>query len=381
MKKTQWAIVLAATLAAFGAMAEPSLNASGYIDGEGIRFDPKTGNYIVTYYGDTPQGDRLVTLVYDPPNKVEPGVHVRLRASGGRDIAYGYEFSNGRGAKQNIFAFSFTARSPWWEEQDLITHSAAESQAAAASMPGVAQAIEERIGTTEKVEASRIRQSERWLPEISFSKDNRSFRIRWQAHPNNPPLDDIKPGYKRGGFGLTLPYLPGLVKFVFSGDSKPFGFPGAAGGESRIWKDLDKLMFGSAAPARSVESLGPKILVPEPFDARALAGAVAGDLSDWVKAGQLSEDLAMQLRGSLIAIGHAAEMNNPKGVSENAERVFRMLFSRHRGMRYADAQDGDDEARRGNDQPDLSYLAARAIAFNTFELTRRSASALARIKH
>ena len=372
MKKT-YLLFLAGSLAASSAFADPPLNAQGYIDGESIRYDPQSGNYIVTYYGDSPQGDRMITLIYETPNKVKPGIRMQLSATGGRDISYSYEFSNGKAAKQDIYAFSFTARSPWWENANLITHATAANQASTGNMPGTAQAIESRVSYTGGIEAIRMKQSDKWLPEIAFAKSNQAFRIRWQAHPNKLPADDIKPGQKRKGFGLTMPYLPGLVKVSFSGDAAPFGFPGAAGGDSKIWKDLDKLMFGSTAPAPTVQSLGPKVLIPEPFNTTALATAISNDLASWVEAGQLSEPLAQRLRLTLAAIGNAAELNNPSGVSGNAERVFYELFSRHEGMRYEDVEEErDNENEKPKpDSPELSRLAARAIAFNTFELTRR----------
>lgn len=382
MKKAYLALFLISILAVSSAFADPPLNAQGYINGESIRFDLQTGNYIITYYGDTgdsSKGDQLITAVYDTPNKIKPGVRTKLHATNGRDIAYSYDISNGKTAKQAIYAFSFTARAPWWENSSLVTHAAAANQASAGNMPGTAQAIEARISYTGTIEATRMKQSDKWLSEIAFAKSNQAFRIRWQAHPNKQPLDDIQPGQNRKGFGLTLPYFPGLVKVAFSGDSEPFGFPGAAGGDSKIWKDIDKLMFGSTAPAPSVQSLGPKILIPEPFNAKALATGISNDLASWVDAGQLSEPLAQRLRLTLAAMGNAAELNNRSGVSGNAERVFYELFSRHEGMRYQDVEEEDDASeKRKSDHPELSRLAARAIAFNTFELTKRYFASLPR---
>lgn len=374
MKKICWALLLAGSFVTSSAFADPPLNAQGYIDGEGIRFDPQSDNYIITYYGDTgdsSKGDQLITQIYDTPNKIKPGIRTQLHATNGRDIAYSYDISNGKAAKQAIYAFSFTTRAPWWENSSLVTHATATSQASAGNMPGTAQAIEARVSYAGTIESTRMKQSDKWLPEIAFAKSNQAFRIRWQAHPNMQPLDDIQPGQKRKGFGLAMPYLPGLVKVAFSGDSEPFGFPGAAGGDSKIWKDIDKLMFGSTAPAPTVQSLGPKVLIPEPFNARALATAISNDLASWVEAGQLSEPLAQRLRLALDAIGNAAELNNPRGVSGNAERVFYELFSRHEGMRYEDVEEEHENEKRKSDHPELSRLAARAIAFNTFELARR----------
>lgn len=370
MKNTHL-FLLASSLVVSSAFADPPLNAQGYIDGESIRYDPQSGNYIVTYYGDSPQGDRLVTLIYDTPNKIKPGVRERVRASGARDIAYGYDISNGKAAKQPIYAFSFTARAPWWENSSLITHATAASQASAGNLAGAAQAIEARVTYTGTIESTRMKQSAKWLPEFAFAKSNQAFRVEWQAHPNKQPLDDIQPGQKRKDFGVTVPYLPGLVKFAFSGDSEPFKFAASAGGDSKIWKDLDKLMFGSTAPAPSVQSLGPKILIPEPFNAKALATGISNDLASWVEAGQLSEPLAQRLRAEFAAIGNAAEVNNSVGLSANAARVFYELFLRHEGMRYERVEDDDEDDSRKSDHPELSRLAARAIAFNTFELTKR----------
>lgn len=371
MKKHLCVCFLASAFVTAPALADPPLNAAGYIDGESIRFDPQSGDYTVTYYGDSPQGDRFVTLIYDTPNKIKPGVRERMRATRGRDISYRYDISNDKLAKQDIYSFGFTVRTPWWENASLVTNATASGQAAAGNMAGTAAAIESKITYTDSVEAQRMFQSDKWLPSVSFAKTNMAFRMSWQAHPNKPVLDDIKPGQIRKEFGLQVPYLPGLVKFGFAGNSKPFGFPGAAGGDSKIWKDLDKLMFGSTAPAPSVLSLGPKVLIPEPFRAKVLADNISNDLASWVEAGQLSEPLAQRLRQSLAAIGAAAELNNTLGVTGNAERVFFELFVRCKGMRHDDLEEESEAARQRPGHAELSRLAARAIAFNTFELTKR----------
>lgn len=371
MKRYFPIIFSALSLFAAPAFADPPLNAQGYIDGESIRFDPASGDYIVTYYGDSPQGDRFITLVYDTPNKIKPGIREQLRATRGRDIVYRYEFSNDKTAKQDIYSLGFTVRAPWWENASLVTNATAVGQASAGNLPGTAAVIESKLTYTESVEATRMQQSDLWLPNVSFAKTNMAFRLSWQAHPNKPVLDDIKPGQSRKGFSVTLPYLPGLVTVGFEGNSKSFGFPGAAGGDSKIWKDLDKLMFGNTAPAPSVQSLGPKVLIPEPFKAKVLADNISNDLASWVEAGQLSEPLAQRLRQLLAAMGAAAELNNALGVIGNAQQMFFELFVRCKGMRVGDLEEESDAARQRPDHAELSRLAARAIAFNTFELTKR----------
>lgn len=371
MKKYLSIIFCSAISFAAPAFADPPLNAAGYIDGESIRFDPQSGNFIVTYYGDSPQGDRFVTLVYDTPDKIKPAVREQLRATRGRDITYRYDISNEKQAKQNIYSFGFTVRAPWWENASLVTNAAASGQAAAGNMAGTAAVIESKLSYTESVEAARMTQPELWLPEVSFAKTNKAFRFSWQAHPNKPVFDAIKPGQTRRSFSVTGPYLPGLVKLGFEGDSQPFGFPGAAGGDSKIWKDIDKLLFGSTAPAPSALSLGPKVLIPEPFGTKALAENISNDLASWVEAGQLSVPLAQRLRRSLAAMGSAAELNNSIGVAGNAQQVFFELFVRCKGMGIGDLEEESDAARQRPDHAELSRLAARAIAFNTFELTKR----------
>lgn len=374
MKKCFDRIFLAFLLAASPAFANPSLNAAGYITGESIRFDSQSGNYSVTYYGDTGEpskGDQFITLIYDTPNKIKPGVREQLRSTFGRDIFYRYAFSNDKSAKQDIYAVGLSVRTPWFENANLVTNATATSQATAGSMPGTAAVIESKLTYTDSVEATRMQQSDKWLPEVSFAKTNKAFRLSWQAHPNKTPLDDIRPGQSRRDFGLNMPYLPGLVTFDFEGNSKSFGFPGAAGGDSKIWKDLDKLMFGNTAPAPSVQSLGPKVLIPEPYSTKVLAENISNDLASWVEAGQLSEPLAQRLRQLLAAMGSAAELNNLGGFVGNGQQVFFELFVRCKGMTVRDLEEESDAARLRPDHAELSRLAARAITFNTFELTKR----------
>lgn len=353
----------------------PPLNSDGYIDGESITFDAQTGNYIVKYYGDPGVGaDRIITLIYDTRNKIKPGIKLQMRTGRERDIVYSYDVSNGKAAKQAIYAFSFTARTGWFENSSLISNSTASSQIAVGNLAGAAQAMEGKLTYLGSIEDTRMTQSDLWLPEFVFAKSNQAFRVRWQAHPNKPTFDDIKPGQHRKSFQLAVPYLPGYVKVNFSGSSKSFKFPGSAGGDSKIWKDLDELMFGKKAPAPTVASLGPKILIPEPFNSKVLATGISNDLASWVEVGQLSESLAQRLRLSLAAISDAAERNNAGGVAGNAGRVFQELFSRHHGMNHRHMEEDDEENdndKKHANHPELSRLAARAIAFNTFELVKR----------
>lgn len=354
----------------------PPQNTAGYIDGEGVTYDPTTGNYIVKYFGDSGKcdgPDRIITLVYDTPNKVKPSIKVKMRTGRERDIVYGYDVSNDKTAKQPIYAFSFTAHTGWFENSSLISNATASSHIAAGNLTSAAQAMEGKLTYVGSVEDTRMTQSDLWLPEFVFATNNQAFRVRWQAHPNKPKFDDIKPGQHRKGFQLAVPYLPGYVKVNFSGNSKSFAFPGSAPG-GKIMEDIDVVMFGGKAPAPSVGSLGPKILIPEPFNAKALATGISNDLASWVEAGQLSENLAQKLRLTFTAIGDAAERNNSGGVAGNAGTVFRDLFSRHHGMNHRHMEEDDEDhenLKKHANHPELSRLAARAIAFNTFQLIKR----------
>lgn len=378
MKTTNFAILAFCTFIATSVFADPPLNAEGYVDGEGVTLDPQTGNFIVKYYGDPGASkggtDRMITLIYDTPNKIKPNIKVLMRTGRERDIVYGYDVSNEKTAKQPIYGFSFTARTAWFENSSLVSNATASSQIAAGNLAGAAQAMEGKLTYLGSVEDTRMSQSDLWLPEFVFTTSNQAFRVRWQAHPNKPKFDDIKPGQHRKGFQLAVPYLPGYVKVNFSGNSKSFAFPGYAPG-GKIMEDIDALMYGKKAPAPTVNSLGPKILIPEPYNTKTLAAGISNDLASWVEAGHLSENLAQKLRLSFAAIGDAAERNNSGGVTGNAVRVFQDLFSRHEGMNHRHFEQDEDEERDNTKKhatnSELSRLAARAISFNTFELVKR----------
>ena len=201
----------------------PPLNADGYIDGESITFDPQTGNYIVKYYGDPGASkggtDRMITLIYDTPNKIKPDIKVQMRTGRERDIVYSYDVSNGKAAKQAIYAFSFTARAGWFENSSLVSNATANNQIAIGNLTGAAQAMEGKLTYAGSIELTRMTQPDRWLPEVVFAKSGKAFRVEWQAHPNKKPFDDIQPNQRRKGFGLAVPYLPGFVEVDFEGNS------------------------------------------------------------------------------------------------------------------------------------------------------------------
>jgi hypothetical protein len=350
-------------------VAQINLNSSGYYDGEGITFDPQTDKYTVKYLDYDGVTGNFVILQYEAPNKVKPALKMQVRSSFSRDIIYSFDVGNGRQAKQAIYAFSAHMLVPWFENTSLVTHSVASAHASAGNIGSATQAIEASLTYTGSIEDNRMKQPAKWLPEIKFSKTNKAYAMSWQAHPNKFPLDDIRPGQHRVGFGIVAPYLPGLVKFNFMGDSPALKFPGGAGGDSKIWKDIDQLLFRNKAPVQRIATLGPKVLIPEPYNNKLMALAIADDLASWVAAGQLSEPLAQRLRLTLAAIGESAERNNEAGVEGNIKQIFGEIFGRHKGMDHTEFDEDREEKRA--DQPELSYLAARAIGFNAFELLKR----------
>ncbi len=349
--------------------AQISLNSNGYYDGEGITYDAQSEKYTIKYLDYDGRIGNMVTIHYQTPNKVKPMLKMRLRADKGRDITYNFDVGNERAAKQALYSFSMYTQTPWFENTSVITNGIVNTYSSIGNFISATQAIESRLSYTTSVEENRMKQPVKWLPEIQFAKTNKAFAMHWQAHPNVLPFDDIQPGQRRMGFGSVVPYLPGLVKFGFLGNTEPLAFPTSAGGDSKIWSDIDKLQSGKTTPPPSLDSLGPKILIPEPFNTKLLATAISDDLASWVTAEQLSEPLAQRLRLTLAAAGEAAERNNEAGVKDHVKQIFMEIFGRHKGMDHKEFDDEHEEKRPN--QPELSYLAARAIGFNASELLKR----------
>jgi hypothetical protein len=349
--------------------AQISLNADGYYPGEGITYDTLTEKYTIKYLREVETTGRMITLYYQPPNKIKPTMRMRLLSNRGRDLTYSFNVGNERAAKQAMYSFSMYTQTPWFEKASLITNSDATAHASTGNMGSATQALESRFDYTTTIEEKRMKQPVKWLPEVQFAKTNKAFAMSWQAHPNEFPLDDIQPGQRRVGFGIVAPYLPGLVEFGFQGATEPLKLPGSAGGDSKIWEDIRKLKRGVTDPVPQLDALGPKILIPEPFNTKLLAKAISDDLASWVTAGQLSESLAQRLRLTLAAAGDAAERNIEDGVEGHVKQIFIEIFGRHKGMDHKEFDEEREEKRA--DQPELSYLAARAIGFNASELLKR----------
>ena len=368
-KKIKFAETIALLSLCFSVNAQIGLTTEGYFPGEGISYDAQTEKYTIKYLDNDGVTGSMITLYYQSPNKVKPNLKMRFRSDRTRDINYSYDIGNERTAKQAMYTFSLYTQAPWFENASLVTNGDATVHASTGNFASATLALESRFAYATRIEENRMRQPSKWLPEIEFAKTNKAFALSWQAHPNELPFDDIQPGQRRTGFGIVAPYLPGLVEFGFKGYAEPLAFPTAYGGDSKIWEDIKKLKRGSKEPLPRLDALGPKILIPDPFNTKLLAKAISDDLASWVTAGQLSEPLAQRLRLTLAAAGEAAERNNEEGVEGHVKQIFIEIFGRHKGMDHKEFDEEREERRV--DQPELSYLAARAIGFNASELLKR----------
>jgi len=81
--------------------------ASLYGQTDTLYYDPASGNYIIRYLGTTVGNqDTMVTVVYEPPTKIDPKVEGFVYPSSHGDYAYRYRITNGPLAEQNLNEYS-----------------------------------------------------------------------------------------------------------------------------------------------------------------------------------------------------------------------------------------------------------------------------------
>jgi len=69
--------------------------------------DPLSGNFLIRYIGTTKGGeDTLITLIYEPPTKIDPIINASVAPTSDGRYLYSYRVTNGANAQQKLNQFS-----------------------------------------------------------------------------------------------------------------------------------------------------------------------------------------------------------------------------------------------------------------------------------
>ena len=254
-----------------------SLHAQAY-PGESIVRDPATGNYTITYQGDS-NTTELSQTIFVPSTKIDPTIRSSFRLGEKGTIVYRYIVSNGATAKQAIVSVVL---------QQIINPILGETPSPA-QLPNLTQAD---LDAYVAAEAAALASPFGWDGDITRSMS----QIDWSPKTGMLDTNSIHAGHTLSGFGFNSLDLPGMASSRIYGlfaKSEIFGFPDDGPlKDSAILAQLNQLRDNDfiVRPAAV-----PMVAVPTPFDAAALLGSIQTQMHTWIGMQLLDATFSSQL--------------------------------------------------------------------------------------
>ena len=325
--------------------------------GESIVRDPATGNYTITYRGDS-NSTELSQTVFVPSTKIEPTIRSTFRLGEKGAIVYRYTVSNGAMAKQAIVGVVLeqivnpvVGELPF--PADPVTQSADAAYDAA-----IKAAVATPAG---------------WyggIHRVTNEDGSKLNRIAWRP---KPPITTggIPAGRTLTGFGFSSLDLPGVWPSHMDGIGEVLGFPDEGPVEdSDVLDELNRLRDNDFITRPAAV---PMIAVPNPFDAAVLLERIQTHMHTWLGMQLLDSAFSSQLDRSFQSAISAYRLNQPQ-VGRKQIQTMRELIKKEQ----PDADREDD--RNGNVEGDhkdknqralIDKLAARVLDFDLDYVMKR----------
>ncbi len=228
--------------------------------GEGIAFDPLTGNYTVSYFVELDDGRKLLQKTFfEPATKIDPTVKSKLRLDSENAVSYRYSVSSSHRSQQVLgtVRFNLSARILGVQELPTIITPAEELQTASI-LDGNKSALDAPRG---------------WNSS-TYSDQSGIVRVSW----NSTGKTGIQAGNSITGFGFSSLDIPGIGAAEFVGKRKrvtTYAGEGPQGDVEQQFTDLRKKDFvlrNAAVPA---------VAVPQPFDTAVLLDRIRAHVATW----------------------------------------------------------------------------------------------------
>jgi hypothetical protein len=346
---SKFIVGIAALVISFYAQAYP---------GESIVLDPATGNYTITYRGDS-NSTELSQTVFAPSTKVVPSIRSSFRIGEKGAIVYRYTVSNGATAKQAIVGVVLDQIVDPIVGELPLPLGQNETQA---NIDAYDAAIKAAVATPTGWYGDIIR-----VPNIDGSNLN---RIAWTP---NPPIKigGIPAGRTLTGFGFSSVDLPGVWPSQMDGLGEVLGFPDEGPiEESAIKVELDRLRDNDFITRPAAV---PMIAVPAPFDAATLLNRIQTQMHTWIGMQLLDATFSAQLDRYFQSAISAYGLNQNKVGKKQIQTMIELIKKEQPELGRDEEHESDKSHEKNDDKKPalIDRLAARVLDFDLKYVTKR----------
>lgn len=318
--------------------------------GEGITFDPLTGNYTVSYFVELDDGRKLLQKTFfEPATKIDPSVKSKLRLDSGNAVLYKYTVSSGHRSQQVVGTVRFDLTTKILGVQELPTT--------------IAPATELQIASILDANRRALAAPLGW--NVSTHSDQPGIvRVSWNAMGGT----GIQAGNSLTGFGFFSLDIPGIGTVELVGSRKrrtTYAGDGPHGDVEQQFNALRQKDFVSRYATL------PTIAVPAPFDAAVLLDNIRAHVATWPSKQLLDPAFAAQLDRYLVAAADAYRRNEPKVGKEHIELLRKMLEREHKYLDHDDEDNDDTAEHKAATRLTIDRLAARVLDFDLRYVLKR----------
>jgi hypothetical protein len=335
-------------LAVVGSLAAATAFA---LEGESIVFNPRTGNYLITYHSS--EDDSFHQVVFVPATKIVPTLKSHLNSDGKGTIHYRYTLISGQGSQQSIV--------------QLILDPVSSVKTPLPDVPLDTPPVRAPVDSLKVVQitdqmwnsAKYFDTPSQWQASMAYSKGQKTFGISWYYDSDAGGL----PPASKALFGFNSRDLPGIIEVAISGFApNSQDIPGEEGqdpNDGGFGQQYTDLISNNFVPCPAAV---PAIAVPNPFNAATLLNSIQTQMHGWIAMNLLDATFSTQLDRSLAAAINAYGHNQPKASKENIEELRRMLRREHANL------DSENESTEKKDSDakhaQIALLAARVLDFD-----------------
>lgn len=298
---------------------------------EGIVFDDKSGNYLVTYkdgYGEYNE------VIFEPATKIEPHLKSRYKYSKSANaVIYEYRLKNGAKSKQNISMFL---------------------------------AIVSSISTGGPISPKR------WEGHAVPTLSAPTLRLSWN-YDGETYLGGLPPKKDIGGFMVESNDLPGITEMQIMGAAKATTWLGNIPPiDTPVGKQLAEIEANNFV---SYVAAVPLIPVSNPFDAAAVLTSMQKHVNqDLVTMKLVDPTFASQLDRLFQAAIDAAKGGNTVALKSDIKDLRHMLKREHADIDKDDEgwdKNDNDKDKEKDKSRQIDKLAARVLDFDLKYIQKR----------
>jgi len=314
--------------------------------GESIILDPSSEDYILEFYVETENGEKILQGgKFVPATKIIPTIKSQFSLGEAGTIAYRYTISSGMQSKQLLNTLRFDPVPQVVNFRDFPVDRENAS-------------VEEMVSIFDTNRSSLIAPAG-WR-SAAFPSRFGGWRISWGSLDTSK--GGLQPGQSARWFGLNSHFLPSIGMAEMEGAHGIRGY-GGGGPSGEIRDQLDILDQNDFVPRFAAV---PTIAVPTPFDAALLVERIQANMHTWIGMKLLDATFSSQLDRSLTAAADAYRHNQLKAGRDHIQDVRLLLKQAYADIENEDIVDEDTGNNQGAQFKNgmIARLAARVLDFN-----------------